>query len=402
VSAGARPLAGRRVLILVENLPVPLDRRVWQEAGSLRDAGAEVAVICPAMAGWTARRELRDGVLILRYPQGVEAEGALGYLLEYGWALACQFWLSLRLFRERGFDAVQACNPPDLMFLVGGFWKLAARRRFVFDHHDLGPELYVAKFGRRGPLHRLLLALERWTYACADVAIVTNDSFRRIALDRCGMAPERVFIVRSCPDPARFRPAPPRLAARRGRAHAVGWLGVMGAQDGVRHVLEAARIVCAERDDVQFLLIGDGTERAALEALAAALGLGERASFTGFLTGAELLETLSAADLCVSADEPGEMNDKSTMNKVLEYMALAKPVVAFDLAETRASAADCALYAAPGDAAGLAARILELLDDPARRAAMGAAGRARIERELSWPNEAPKLVAAYASLWSGR
>jgi glycosyltransferase involved in cell wall biosynthesis len=396
-------VSGRQsVLILVENLPVPFDRRVWQEACTLRDAGWTVSVICPAGTGCEKKFEAIDRIHVYRYNLPLEASGALGYALEYGVALFRGFVLSLRVLMTRGFDVVHACNPPDLFFLIGGFYKLFGKR-FVFDHHDLNPELYEAKFGRRDFFYRLLLKLERWTFRTADVSIATNESYRDIALGRGGMDPERVFVVRSGPSLERLRIQPPDDKLKRGRRHLVGYVGVMGRQEGIDLLLHAARVIvlCYARDDVHFGLVGGGTSLEEMRELAQELGVAEYVTFTGRVPDAELLAMLNTADVCVNPDRACELNDKSTMNKVMEYMALAKPVVQFDLTEGRRSAGEASLYARPDDPVDLAAKILDLLDDPQRREAMGQYGRARIERELEWRHQAPRLLAAYETLWQG-
>ena len=398
----------RRVLIIVENLPAPFDRRVWQEATTLRDAGYGVAIVCPTGKGCEARHETLEGIEIYRHPLPHEADGALGYALEYASALWWEFVLAFRVLRRHGFDAIHACNPPDLIFLVGGFFKLLLGKRFVFDHHDINPELYEAKFGRRDLFHRLLLAAERLTFRTADVSIATNESYRRIAVDRGGMDPDRVFVVRSGPNLERLKLAPPDEALRRGRRFLVGYVGVMGAQEGIDLLLHTARRIVRDlgRDDVQFGLVGGGTSLEAMKALARELGIAEHVTFTGRVSDAELLAMLNTADVCVNPDVANEMNDKSTMNKIMEYMALGKPIVQFDLTEGRWSARDASLYARRNDPDDFADCIVALLDDPERRARMGACGRQRVLRELEWKYEAPKLLAAYdaafADLDAGR
>ena len=389
----------KRVLILVENLPSPFDRRVWQEATALRDAGYTVSIICPSGRGFEARFEALDGIHIWRYRLPTEGAGVLGYLVEYGAALCRTFVLSLRVLASRGFDVIHACNPPDLFFLIGGFYKLFGKK-FVFDHHDANPELYVAKFGRRDLFYRLMLALERWTFRTADVSIATNLSYRRIAIERGRMPPERVFVVRSGPSLERLKIQPPVPALKRGRKHLVGYVGVMGRQEGIDLLLRAAKTIVHEhrRGDVHFGLVGGGTSLGEMKALARELGVADRVTFTGRVPDAELLAMLNTADVCVNPDVANEMNDKSTMNKIMEYMSLGKPIVQFDLTEGRFSAQEASLYARRNDPADLAAKILELLDDPERRARMGAFGRRRVETELEWRHEVPKLLAAYEAL----
>jgi len=390
----------KRILILVENLPSPFDRRVWQEAGTLRDAGYGVSIICPTGKGCEKKRELIDGIDIWRYDLPQEGAGALGYLVEYGAALLLTFVLSLKVWWKSGIDVVHACNPPDLFFLIGGFFKLFGKK-FVFDHHDASPELYEAKFGRRDVLWKLMVWLERLTFGAADVSIATNHSYRRIAIERGGMDPGKVFVVRSGPSLERMKIVPPVEALKKGRRYLVGYVGVMGKQEGIDYLLRAAAHLVHEmkRGDVHFGLVGGGTSLDEMKALAQELRVSDHVSFTGRVSDGALLAMLNTADVCVNPDVANEMNDISTMNKVLEYMALGKPIVQFDLAEGRFSAGEASLYARRNDAADLALKIAELLEDPARRAAMGAFGRRRVETALEWRHEAPKLIAAYEALW---
>lgn len=398
------PAAGaprsRRVLILVENLPSPFDRRVWQEATTLHRAGYEVSIICPTGHGYEKRYELLDGIHIHRYRLPVEASGAIGYALEYSAALFHTFLLTWRVFLTRGFDVIHACNPPDLFFLIGGFFKLFGKK-FLFDHHDLNPELYEAKFGRRDFFYRLMLLVERLTFRTADASIATNESYRRIAIERGGMPPDRVTVVRSGPSLERMKILPPSPALKCGRRILVGYVGVMGKQEGVDFLLRAvARIVQQKnRHDVHFGLVGGGTSLAGMKALAIELGVADYVTFTGRIPDAGMLAVLNTADICVNPDVANEMNDKSTMNKIMEYMALGKPIVQFDLTEGRFSAGAASLYAYPNDSDDLADRILQLADDPDLRQRMGAFGRARVENELAWDYEVPKLLAAYDMLW---
>ena len=392
---------GRRsVLILVENLPSPFDRRVWQEASALRDAGYDVSIVCPTGRGYERRFEIIDDVHIHRYRLPVEASGALGYALEYAAALSWSFMLSLRVAFTRGFDVIHACNPPDLFVFIGALFKPFGRK-FLFDHHDLNPELYEAKFGRRDWLYRLMLKLEYLTFRVADVSIATNESYRRVAIERGRMAPERVFVVRSGPSLERLGILPPDEKLRCGRRFLVGYVGVMGQQEGIHYLLEAARHIVfgLGRTDIHFGLVGGGTALQDMKALAVRLKVDQYVTFTGRVPDADMLAMLNTADVCVNPDVANEMNDKSTMNKIMEYMALGKPIVQFDLTEGRYSAQQASLYALRNDPLDLGEKIVALLDDPERRARMGAFGRRRVENELEWRHEIPKLLAAYAALW---
>jgi glycosyltransferase involved in cell wall biosynthesis len=392
-----------RVLIIVENLPCPFDRRVWQEARTLAGAGYQVSIICPKAPGYEESFVQIDGIDIHRHWLPTEADGALGYALEYSVALAMEFWLSLKVLFGRGFDVIHACNPPDTIFFIGGFYKLFGKK-FLFDHHDINPELYEAKFGKKGWGRKLLVALERMSMSTADLVISTNDSYKQIAIDRGGKDPKDVFVVRSGPDLSRIRQVPANPALRKGRKYLVGYVGVMGKQEGIDLLLQAVQLIVhhLKITNIQFGLVGGGTELPAMRELAKQLGVAEYVTFTGRAPDAELLEMLNTADICVNPDRANEMNDRSTMNKVMEYMALAKPVVQFDLTEGRVSAGDASWYARPNDVADLAQKIVALLGDENQRIHMGAIGRQRVEQVLAWQHEAPRLLAAYEHLTGDR
>ena len=389
-------LSGRRVLMIVENLPAPFDRRVWQEARTLKAQGAEVTIICPTAPGFEAAHENIDGISIWRHRLPAEASGALGYLREYAVALWRETVLAWRIFFTWRFDAMHICNPPDLIFLVAMPFKLLGVK-VVFDHHDICPELYEAKFGRRDLFWRLLRLAERLTYAVADVAISTNESYRAIALSRGGKRSEDVFVVRSGPDLDTLRPAPPNPRWRRGKRHLIGYVGVMGDQEGLDLLLQAMAHLVSDlgRTDVFLALAGAGTSLPALKAMTHDLGLDGNVEFLGRISNADLCELLSSADVCVNPDRVNTMNDLSTMNKIMEYMTFAKPVVQFEVREGRVSAGGASLYAHANDAQDFARKIARLLDDPALSAEMGAIGRERVEASLCWRAQVPALVAAY-------
>jgi len=400
VQASSAPPQARhpgRVLIIVENLPVPFDRRVWSEATTLRLAGHEVSVICPFGPDATAAHEVIDGIHIYRHPLPLEAKGKLGYLLEYASALFWEFRLSLKVRRQRGFDVIQACNPPDLIVLVAAVHRLFFGTRFIFDHHDLNPELFEAKFGKRGPFWHLLVLMEKLTFAMADMSIATNESYKAIAVSRGGMDPDNVAVVRSGPNLTRVRRLQPDPAWRKGRKHLVAYVGVIGRQEGLDLLLESVRhiVVTKGRSDIQFAIMGSGPEWDAVKAQSEAMGLADYVTFAGRVDDHTLMTVLSTADVCVNPDRPGVMNDKSTMNKIMEYMALGKPIVQYDLTEGRVSAGIASLYARNTDTADFGDLIVALMDDPALRARMGDFGERRVREVLSWPHEAPKLVAAY-------
>ncbi len=389
-------LSGRKVLIIVENLPVPFDRRVWMEARTLRDAGAQVVVICPKMNEYTAAYECLEGIHIYRHALPLEASGALGFLLEYSAALFWESLLAWKILFKHGFDTIHGCNPPDLIFLVAWQFKLLGKT-YIFDHHDINPELYEAKFNRRDGFWRLLKLFEWLTFKTARTVISTNESYKRIAVERGGVSPDDVFVVRSGPELSRIKEVPPNPALKNGKAFLVGYVGVMGDQEGIDLLLEAVQHLVTKlgRTDVQFVLVGGGPSLAALRAMSAEMGLSDYVTFTGRAPDQLLFEVLSTADVCVNPDRVNPMNDKSTMNKILEYMALGRPIVQFDVTEGRFSAAEASLYAKANDPVDFALKIVELLDDPARREEMGRIGRDRVTSAHSWQHQIPRLIAAY-------
>ena len=388
----------RKVLIIVENLPVPFDRRVWAEATTLAEAGYAVSVISPKLKGYVADHEEIDGVHIYRHPLIEAGNTRLGYLREYWSALVGQMRLAIRVRRERGFDVIHACNPPDLIFLVAAWFKFFHGVRFIFDHHDLCPELFEAKFGRRGVLHSAMLALERLTFALADVSIATNESYRDIALARGRMRADRVFVVRSGPRLDRMVIGPGDPATKRGRKFLVGYVGVIGRQEGLDLLVGAvAHLVHhLDRKDAHFAIIGDGPELENVRALAEAKGVSGYFTFYGRVSDEVFLSVLNTADICVNADRCCAMNDKSTMNKILEYMALGKPIVQFETIEGRRSAGGASFYARPDNIADFAMKIDTLLGDPELRRDMGEIGRERILKRFNWSHSAPVLLRAYA------
>ena len=397
-----QPGRGRKVLIIVENLPSPFDRRVWQEATTLRQAGYQVSIICPTGEGCREKYIELDGIHIYRHNLPTEAKGALGYAVEYSAALFWEFVLAWRVLFTRGFDVIHACNPPDNIFIIGAFFKLFGKK-FLFDHHDINPELYEAKFGRRDFFYKVMLWWERLTFFFADVSIATNESYKTIAIERGKMPPEKVFVVRSGPKLDRLRIIPPVEVLRNGRRYLVGYVGVMGQQEGIDYLLRAIRHIVHERgrSDIQFGLVGGGTSLEEMQDYARELGVADYVTFTGRVPDQELLEMLNTADVCVNPDVANEMNDKSTMNKIMEYMALGKPIVQFDLTEGRFSAQRASLYAKQNDEVDFAEKILELIDNEALRKEMGEFGRQRVTNDLECKYEAPKLLSAYYFLFNG-
>ncbi|MFC1818671.1 glycosyltransferase family 4 protein [Thermodesulfobacteriota bacterium] len=390
-----------RVLIIIENLPAPFDRRVWQEAMTLRDSGYIVAIASPTGKGFEKKYEVIENIPIFRYRLPTEGNGAFGYLIEYSAALFWQFWLCLKVMFGPGFDVIHACNPPDNIFIIGGFFKIFLGKKFLFDHHDINPELYEAKFGRRDFFYKVMLAWERWTFKTADISIATNESYKKIAIERGGMAEDKVFVVRSGPMLDRLKILPPVEKLKQGRKFLVGYVGVMGKQEGIDYLLRAVHHIVfkLKRQDIHFGLVGGGTDLEAMKELTRELGIEKYVTFTGRVPDQELLEMLNTADVCVNPDVANAMNDKSTMNKIMEYMALGKPIVQFDLTEGRFTAGEASLYAKPNDEVDMAEKIIHLLEDSQARERMGEFGRKRVVNELEWKYESPKLLAAYEALW---
>ncbi|MEP7355757.1 MAG: glycosyltransferase family 4 protein [Anaerolineales bacterium] len=396
------PASGKRVLMLVENLPYPRDARVRQEALALTAAGYAVTVIAQCGRGQPGR-EWVEGVRVYRYPAPPPGHSLLGYAWEYGYSLAAMFVLAAFVAAAHGFDVIHTANPPDTAVLIAAFYKLFGRTRFVFDQHDLAPELYDVRFngrGRRQLARDLLIALEALSYRLADHVIATNASYQAVAMARGRVPAERITIVRNGPALDRWQPAAPDPGLRQRAGTILGYVGVIAPQDGLDYLLRALAHLRADlgRSDFLCVVVGEGEALPDLKALAARLGLEGQIWFTGFLAHAELIRCLSSADICVDPDPSNAFNDRCTMTKLMEYMALGKPIVAFDLPEHRVTAQEAAVYARANDELDFARQIAALMDDPARRRQMGARGRQRVESELSWPHQQAHLLAAYRAL----
>jgi glycosyltransferase involved in cell wall biosynthesis len=388
-----------RVVILLENLPLSRDARVRRQCRALLDAGYQVSVICPRGDDDRMARTL-PGVRLHTFGPPPEGDGALGYLREYTVASVSMAALLAKVAVTEGVDAIQACNPPDLFFVHAAPFRLVGRP-FVFDHHDLSPELYTARTGRRGLLRWILEKLEWLTFRTADSVIATNESVREIALRRGGKQPADVTVVRNGPELSRDLP-PAREAPTPGSGvpHQLVWLGVMGPDDGVDLALRAMSHLVHDlgRRDVHAEFLGDGEWAQRLRGLAADLDIEPFVSFPGWVDPNAIPDHLSRASLGLAPDPAGPRADTATMMKVMDYLAAGLPVVAFDVHETRVSAGDAGVYVAENDPAAYARAVATLLDDPDRRGAMAEIGRRRIDDELAWEHQVPAYIDVYDRL----
>ncbi len=392
-----KAFAGRRILMLLENNPYPQDPRVHQEATALVGAGYQLCVICPARRG-QSRYELLDQVHVYRFLAPPAANSFLGYVWEYGYSLIATFIISLFVYFRHGFDYIHAHNPPDLFVFIAAFYKLLGKR-FVFDHHDLSPEMYKARFGRHSNqlVYYALIGLEKLSCKLADHVIATNQSYKLIEMCRGHVPENRITIVRNGPDLKRLMLEEPAIELVEKDKTIIGYVGVMGFQDGLDYALRALQHLAYDLGRTEFycVLIGEGDAWTNLKKLATQLGLDEYVWFTGRVSDANLVRYLSAADICLVPDPSNSFNDRSTMIKIMEYMALGKPLVAFDLPEHRVTAERAAVYVSPNDELDFARALEQLMDDRMRRERMGAYGRQRVQEELRWEHSVPNLLEAY-------
>lgn len=389
---------GKHVLIIVENLPVPFDRRVWQEANTLKEHGADVSIICPKTKGYNESFEKINGIDIYRHPLK-EGKGIFGYLAEYSSALFWEFILSFKIYFKKRFQVIHGCNPPDLIFIVALFYKIFGVK-YVFDHHDINPELYIAKYGKKGFFYKFLTLMERLTFATANYSIATNDSYKEIAIRRGKMPEDRVQVVRSGPKLDRLTINRGDNKYKKGRDFLIGYVGVIGEQEGLDLLLESVKHVVAKRKDIQFAIVGGGTELQTIKELTHKMELQDYVDYYGRVDDETMINILNTAEVCVNPDKPTQMNNLSTMNKIMEYMALKKPIVQYDLKEGRVSAQKASLYAENTSPESFAEKILWLFDNPDARNEMGEFGYSRVINELSWEFESKKLIKFYSKVLS--
>lgn len=394
-------------ILIVNQTPVPTDERSWLEAKALAGAGYTVSVIAPRADRAGESYRCLEGIHIFSYAPPRQASGIIGYFWEFLYCWVRTALLSIRVSRKIGFQVIHACNPPDTFFLLAAAYK-PLKKRFVFAQHDLCPELWQSRFGNKHRLDKLLrsglLFLESMSYRLADMVITPNESYKRTAMTRGKVSNDAVHIVRNGPDLDKVRIVEPDPSLKRGRQFMIGYLGIMNPQDGIEYLFRAMAYLIVEkkRDDIQIALIGSGDIIDDLKKLALELGIDDYVTFAGWISDSELLsEYLSTADICVAPDPATPLNQVSSFMKIMDYMAVAKPIVAFDLPETKVSAQEAALYAQPNDVIDFAGKIEELLADPSRRAEMGAYGRERVEKQLSWDHSKAILLSAYESLFAG-
>lgn len=393
----------KRILIIVENEPVPQDYRVWEESLALLRAGYGVTVICPNPHNH-AEYEVLEGVTVHRYSTTQVGESVTDYVREYLHSLWMQFKLSLRVRRTEGFDAIHACAPPDTTFVIGLFHKLFGGKKFVFDHHDLSPELFALRYDpkKRSFLYKLVVFFEWLSFKTADVVISTNETYRSVALTRGKKKPESVFVVRNGPKLSLFKDTPADSSKKHGCPYMVFYVGVMAEQDGVDYLVRAAKHVIDDRGrrDISFVLVGGGDSLESLRKLSSDLGIADRVIFTGRVSDEDLVSYMATADVCVGPDPSNDFNDKCTFIKIAEYMAMSKPIVSFELTEQRYTAQEAAVYVQNNDVAEYGDKIIELVDDPERRERMGQFGRKRVEDLLSWDYSQAVLRNAYDYLFA--
>jgi glycosyltransferase involved in cell wall biosynthesis len=395
----------KRVLIVVQNLPVPLDRRVWLEAVTLTRNDWLVSVICPKSKAYDCSFECLEKVNIYRYRIPVDAQGKVGLIAEFVWCFVATVILSFRVaLRGGGFDILHICNPPETYWPLAWFWRCFGKI-FIFDHHDLSPEMAEARFGyQRGLLIWALLLFERLTFQVAQVVITTNDSHRQIAIERGRKNPADVFIVRSGPDLATFKLLPPDPTLKKGKKHLVVYLGEICKQDGVDYMLRAIKILREDlgRRDFHCILVGGGPYQPAIVSYADEIGVGDLCTFTGRISDVSLCAVLSSADIAIDPDPKTSWSNKSTMNKIMEYMWFGLPIVAFDLQESRISAGEAAVFVEANQEAAMARAVADLFDSGERRTRLGHIGRQRVLNGLAWEFSVPALLAAYNRAWGLR
>jgi len=390
------------ILFIVENNTVPFDRRVWGEARAAREFGYDVSIICPFDRVRRATQDMIDGIRIYRHPRPIEGLNKVSIVFEYLNALFWELLFAVRIFLDRPFSVIHGANPPDQVFIIALAFK-AAGVKFIFDHHDLTPETYVAKFGSKGIAHRILLWMEQLTFRTADLVISTNESYKKIAVARGGRNEDDAIVIRNGPDLSRIPDVAPNPALMDGFRYLVGYVGIIGKQEGLEHLLEIADYIVRRksRRDVKFAVVGTGPYHKSVVQKAKAMDLERYVQFFGWVPDSVMFEVLATADVCVNPEFRNEFTDKSTMIKIMEYMTFRKPIVQFYTTESEFTAGEAAISIRDNDVTKFAETILALLDDPERRQRMGRFGRERIEKHLNWQIQKQKLEAVYDQIMAG-
>jgi len=387
------------ILFIVENAPVPLDKRVWNEALTVKGWGYDVTIISPRARGNTLAFENLDGIDIYRHPMPIEADAKIGFLFEYLNAFFWELLLTIRVFIKKRFHIIHGANPPDHVFLIALLFRFFGTK-YIFDHHDISPENYLAKFQKKDIPYRLLLLMEQLTFRTADIVISTNQSYKRIAIERGKKRENDVFVVRNGPDLSKITFVPPNDNLKRGFDHLVAYIGVIGNQEGIDVLLRAAEYIVYRKriNNIKFIIIGTGPHWKKMVKLSQEMGLAQYVTFTGFIPFKEVYEILSTADVCVNPEYKNDFTDKSTMVKIMDYMVFGKPIVQFRTTEGKVTAGESSIYVENNDQIAFAEAIISLLKDTKKRKKMGDIARARIYESLSWDKQKSTLKKAYRSL----
>lgn len=387
---------GNHILFIVENNSVPHDRRVWNEALAVKELGYDVSIICPADRKQADNRNIIKGIRIYRHPRAPEGSGKWAVLAEYINATCWELLLSIRVFMFHPFKVIHAANPPDHIFLIALPFKIAGVK-FVFDHHDLMPETYIAKYGAKGIVHRILLWMERLSFWAADIVISTNESYKKIAIERGSRAEKDVIVVRNGPNLSNIPEVKPNPHLLAGFRYLIGYHGIIGQQECMENLLQAANYVVKDlhRDDIKFAIVGSGPHLSNVIRMSKDMGLENYVQFFGYVPDHTLYEILKTSDICVNPEFRNEFTNKSTMIKVMEYMTFRKPIVQFYTLEGHFTAGESAVYIRANDVKQFARAILELLEDPVRRDKLGRIGRKRIEESLNWDIQKHNLKTVY-------
>lgn len=386
----------KHILFIVENSTAPLDHRVWREAVTLKDKGYHISVIGPQKGNYTKKYEIIKGIEIFRHPMPYEANGRYGFVFEYLNALFWELFLSIKIYLNRPFHYIHAANPPDNIFLISLIFKVFGVK-YIFDHHDICPETYLAKFDRKDFFYYMQTYLEKFTFRTADIVISTNESYKKIAITRGKKKKEQVFIVRNGPDLSTVDFVPPNEELKNGFDYLIAYVGVIGKQEGIENLLNIANYIIFDKkiENIKFIIVGTGPHWHHLVTLSKYMGLENYVQFTGYIPYRQFYEILATADICVNPEFNNDFTDKSTMVKIMDYMVFRKPIVQFDTTEGRVTAGEASLYVNGNNELDFAETLIELLADKRKRHKMGEAGWIRICETLNWKKQRRHLISAY-------